>query len=195
MMREEPVVQRIADGKPVVGFDGEPLGTAGQRLEIPEGAAVLVQRAERLGGGTIVLPESELEERTEEIGAPYDTLSIREAPPYSRNVPLEAYLRYWKRLGAGNTNQDDASFVTAGSGPVAGPPAHLPDHEIAELVREGLRRAAGVASHLIETTVKEGTVLLEGYQNDTEARWSAGQAAAAAPGVRELVNMIVVRAA
>jgi osmotically-inducible protein OsmY len=52
-----------------------------------------------------------------------------------------------------------------------------------------------VSPHPIEVTVRNGTVLLEGYQNDTLARLAAGQAAATVPGVREIVNMIVVRGA
>ena len=88
-------MEMTTDGRRLVGFDGEPLGTAGQRLETRGGAVVLVHRAEHLGGGIIVLPASELEDRAEEIVAPYGKLSIREAPPYSSNVPLESYLRFW----------------------------------------------------------------------------------------------------
>jgi hypothetical protein len=156
---------------------------------------MLVHRAEHLGGGTIVLPASELEDRAEEIVTPYDTLSLREAPPYSANVPLEAYLRFWRRLGASNTNQSETEFLTADSGPVAGPPSSLTDDQISELVKDRLRRAPGVSPHLIETTVRNGTVLLEGDQSDTLARLAAGQAAAGVPGVKEIVNMLVVRAA
>jgi len=188
-------MKETIDDKRLVGFDGEPLGTAGERRETRGGAVVLVHRAEHLGGGTIVLPASELEDRAEEIVAPYGKLSIREAPPYSSNVPLESYLRFWERLGGGNTNQTETSFLTADSGPVAGAPSHLTDDQIAELVKDRLQRASGVSPHPIEVTVRNGTVLLEGYQNDTLARLAAGQAAATVPGVREIVNMIVVRGA
>jgi hypothetical protein len=188
-------VKETADDKRLVGFHGESLGTVGERLETHGGVLVLVHRAEHLGGGTILLPASELEDRAEEVVAPYGKLSIREAPPYSTNVPLESYLQFWKRLGAGNSNQGEDSFLSADSGPVDGPPSHLSDDEIVQLVRDGLRGVPGVSSHAIEVTVRNGTVLLEGIQNDTLARLAAGQAAAALPGVRELVNMIVVRAA
>jgi hypothetical protein len=188
-------MERRTDDKRLVGFDGETLGTAGQRVETRGGAAVLVHRAEHLGGGTIVLPASELEDRAGEIVAPYGKLSIREAPPYSSNVPLESYLRFWKRLGASNTSQTETEFLTADSGPVAGPPSRLTDDQIAELVKDRLQQASGVSPHLLEIAVRNGTVLLEGYQNDTLARLAAGQAAATVPGVREIVNMIVVRAA
>ena len=184
----------IAD-KRLVGFEGEPLGKVGQRLETRQGAVVLVHRAKDLGGGTIVLPADELEERAEEVAAPYGKLSILEAPPYSSEVPLESYLRFWKRLGAGNVNQTESEFLTADSGPVAGPPSRNSDSQIAELVKDRLRRESGVLPHLIEITVRNGTVLLEGDQEDTSARLAAGQAAATVPGVKEIVNMLVVRAA
>lgn len=136
------------DDKRLVGFGGEPFGTAGQRLETPQGAVVLVHRAEDLGGGIIVLPASELEDRAEEIVAPYGELSIREAPPYSSDVPLDSYLRFWKRLGASNSSQTESEYLTADSGPVAGPPSSLTDDQIAELVKDGLQRASGVSPPL-----------------------------------------------
>ena len=74
-------MKKTIDDKPLVGFDGEPLGTAWQRVETRQGAVVLVHRAEHLGGGTIVLPASELEDRADKIVAPYGKLSILEAPP------------------------------------------------------------------------------------------------------------------
>ena len=188
-------MKKAIDDKRLVNLDGELIGTAWQRVETPQGAVVLVHRAEHLGGGTIVLPARELEERAEEIVAPYGMLSIREAPPYSFNVPLEAYLRFWKRLGASNTSQTESQFVTADSGPVAGPPSDLTDDEIAELVKDRLEQASRVFPHLITITVRNGTVLMEGEQNDTLARLAAGEAATTVPGVSEIVNMIVVRAA
>ena len=189
------MVKNTIDDKPLVGFEGESLGTVGQRLETREGAVALVHRAERLGGGTIVLPASELEDRAEEIVAPYDKLSIMEAPPYSPEVPLESYLRFWKRLGGGNINQTEAEYLTADSGPVAGPPSDLTDDEIAGLVKDRLQHTSGVSPHLIEITVRNGTVLLEGDQGDTTTRLAAGEAAATVPGVKEIVNMIVIRPA
>ena len=42
-------------------------------------------------------------------------------------------------------------------------------------------------------SVNRGTVLLEGYQNDTPERLAAAEAAAAVPGVKEIVNMLVIR--
>jgi hypothetical protein len=34
---------------------------------------------------------------------------------------------------------------------------------------------------------------LEGYQSDTPARLAAAQAAASVPGVKEIINMLVIR--
>ena len=189
------MVKRTIADKPLVGFEDEPLGTVGQRLETRRGEVVLVHRAEHLGGGTIVLPLGELEDRAEEVVAPYGKLSILEAPQYSSDVPLESYLRFWKRLGAGNIGQTKSEFLSADSGPVAGPPSSNTGAQIAELVKDRLQQAAGVSPHLIEITVRNGTVLLEGDQEDTTARLAAGEAAATVPGVREIVNMLVVRAA
>lgn len=188
-------MNRTIDNKRVVGSDGELFGTTRQQIETRQGGVVLVHRTEHLGGGIIVLPASELEKHAEEIVAPYGNLSILEAPPYSPNVPLESYLRYWKRLGASNINQTESEFLTADSGPVTGPSSDLPDSDIAELVKDRLKRASGVLPHLIQVTVRNGTVLLEGDQEDTIARLAAGQAAATVNGVKEIVNMIVVRAA
>jgi hypothetical protein len=185
---------KAIDGRPLVGFEGESLGTVRQRVATHLGAAVLVQRIEELGGGTIVLPADQLEARGDEVASPYSRLSIREAPPYSANVPVMAYLRYWDRLGAGDVNQSEASYVPTGSGPVAGPVSDLTDEEIAGLVKQALRDAPGVVANPIRVTVSGGTVLLEGEQNDTLARAAAAEAAAGVPGVKEIVNMVVVRA-
>jgi len=187
-------VERAIGVKDIVGLDGEFLGTAGPQVETHLGRAVLVQRADELGGGTIVLPARQLEDRGDRVIAPYGRLSMREAPPYSANVPLAAYLRYWERLGASDVNQSESSYLPTGSGPVTGPESDLADEQIAARVKQRLRRAPGVVANPIKVTVSEGTVLLEGEQNDTEARLAAAQAAAAVPGVREIVNMLVVRA-
>jgi hypothetical protein len=189
-------VDKRIDAKRVVSPDGEIVGTAGQRLETDSGEVMLVERVEHLGGGRIVVPARELRERGEEIVTPYGRLSVREAPPYSPNVPLEAYVRFWRRLDGSNLNESESAFLTPGSGQVPGPSSNLPDEEIAALVELRLREAgsSGVEHHLIEVTAKNGTVLLEGRQNDTAARLAAAQTAASVPGVREVVNMIVIRA-
>jgi len=178
-----------------MGLEGEYLGTVAEEVETGQGTAVFVERLEELGGGMTVLPKNQLEDRGDEVVSPYGRLSMLEAPPYSPNVPLTAYLRYWKRLGAGNVNQSESSYLPTGSGPVSGPPSDLSDREIANLVAQALHDARGVAAHAIRVTVTDGTVLLEGEQNDTRARLAAAEAVTAVPGVQEIVNMLVVRAA
>ncbi len=187
-------MRQVSEGKVLVGLDGEPLGSVGTQAATVLGTAVLVDRAEELGGGVVVLPARELEVREGHVVAPYSRLSLREAPPYSDNVPLTSYLEYWNRLGTSNVSQSESSYLSTGSGPVAGPRVEVPDEEIAARVRQRLKEASGVAASAIHVTVKGGTVLLEGDQNDTVARLAAAQTAAGAPGVREIVNMIVVRA-
>jgi hypothetical protein len=179
----------------LIDAEGQEIGSYLRPLVTPEGEAVLVQRAERLGGGTIVLPARDLEESDGRWLTSYGELSIMEAPPYSPNVEAQAYLDFWKRLGAGNMMSSPSEFVPTGSGPVeAG--EDVPDAEIEEEVKERLRAAAakGVNHHLATVSVHGGTVLLEGYQGDTPARLAAAQAAASVPGVKEVVNMLVIRA-
>lgn len=185
-----------AADKRVVGMQGEVLGSVAQAPSLQNGhQVVLVERSDELGGGTIVLPSIELEDRGEEMLAPYGKLSIREAPPYSPNVPFDAYLDYWRRLQDGNVFQPESGFVPTGSGPVAGLHADISDEEVTELVRERIENAtpSGVAPHLIELSVRNGTVLLQGYQSDATTRLAAAQAAAAVAGVREVVNMLIIR--
>jgi hypothetical protein len=185
---------RATEERALVGLSGEHLGRVGERVETRLGTAAFVQRAEDLGGGMTVVPANQLEDRGEEIASPYGRLSMLEAPPYSANVPLTSYLRYWKRLGAGNINQDESSYLSTGSGPVGGEETELTDEEIAGLIEGALRAAPSVVANAIDVTVRDGTALLEGEQNDTPARLAAAQAAAGVRGVREIVNMIVVRA-
>jgi osmotically-inducible protein OsmY len=62
-------------------------------------------------------------------------------------------------------------------------------------VNAALREAGdrGVDHYLVQASVKRGTVLLEGYQIDTPARLAAAEAAASVPGVKEIINMLVIR--
>jgi osmotically-inducible protein OsmY len=50
-----------------------------------------------------------------------------------------------------------------------------------------------VNCYLAHVSVKRGTVLLEGYQDDTPGRLAAAEAAASVPGVKEVINMLVIR--
>ena len=57
------------------------------------------------------------------------------------------------------------------------------------------REAGGCGNHrLARVSVKRGTVLLEGYQNDIPGRLAAAEAAASVPGVKEIINMLIIRA-
>jgi osmotically-inducible protein OsmY len=71
----------------------------------------------------------------------------------------------------------------------------VPDDRLQEAVTAALREAGdqGVNYHLVHVHVNRGTVLLEGYQNDTVGRLAAAEAARV-PGVKEIVNMLVIRA-
>jgi hypothetical protein len=176
-------------------IDGHHIGVYRHLLHTEEGDVVVVERDESYGGGEIALPENELKQRNGVWTAPYGEVSVREAPPYSPNVNLEAYLEFWKRLGARNVNIISDESLPTGSGPVASD-EELPDEAIAALVRERLEEASheGIAPHLVEVSVRNGTVLLEGYQMSTVTRLAAAKIAASVPGVREIVNMLVVRA-
>jgi len=181
--------------KRVIDADGQDIGVYVQCVGTAKGEAAVIQRAERLGGGTIVLPDRDLEQRGEEWVVPYGDLSILEAPPYSPNVELEAYLDFWKRVGTSNMMSSVSEFLPTGSGP-AESDQDVPDAQIEEMVNERLRDASdkGVNHHLISVSVNKGTVLLEGFQGDTPARLAAAQATASVPGVKEIVNMLAIRA-
>jgi osmotically-inducible protein OsmY len=85
--------------------------------------------------------------------------------------------------------------MPTGSGPVQCD-ADLPDALVQEEVIAALRDDAGesVEPHLIRVSVRSGTVLLEGFQFDTHGRLAAAEAAANVPGVKEVVNMLVINA-
>jgi hypothetical protein len=178
----------------VLNTNGKRVGAYLRTVDTPDGQMLLIAREERLGGGAIVVPACEASEAAG--GAwrlPYDELSIRESPQYSPNVDLHAYYAYWKRLGAGNYNSATSEYMPTGSGQ-ASSDLDVPDDRLLEAVLAALRAAAdrGVDYHLVRASVRRGTVLLEGYQNDTLGRLAA--AAASVPGVNEIVNMLVVRA-
>lgn len=179
----------------VLDTDGHHIGTYQRSLDTPDGEMLLIAREIRLGGGTIVVPAREADEADGVWRLAYGDLSILEAPPYSPNVELHAYSEFWVRLGASNFINSASEFMSTGSGTVA---SHLdvPDDRLLEAVTAALREAAGegVACHLVHASVKRGTVLLEGYQNDTPGRLAAANAAANVPGVKEIVNMLVIRA-
>lgn len=176
----------------VLDSDGQQIGTYQRSAETPDGPMLLIERDSRFGGGTIVVSAKEAGEP--ERGAwhlPYGELSIREAPPYSPNVALHAYFSFWERLGTGNVTQTLNEYLPTGSGPVASD-RDVPDDPLRTAVESALHE--GLDYHLIQLTIKNGTVLLEGYQRDTPRRLKAAQAAASVPGVKEVVNMLVIRA-
>jgi hypothetical protein len=179
--------QRVTD------LNGQDIGVYIRRVDTAKGGAVLIERAESLGGGTIVVAADDLEQRAADWTVPYEDLSIMEAPPFSPNVELDAYLDFWKRVGTSDMNTTLNQFMSSGSGPVrSGQDA--PDARIEAMVKEHLQEAEGVADHLVRVSVRNGTVLLEGYQGDTLGRLAAALAAASVPGVKEIVNMLVIRA-
>ena len=56
-----------------------------------------------------------------------------------------------------------------------------------------LRDAGGCVNHsLVRVSVRCGTVLLEGYQNDIPGRLAAAEAAASVPGVEEIIDMLMI---
>ena len=180
----------------VMDADGQTAGTYRRTVDTPEGKVMLIARDERLGGGTIVVPARDAEVVNGACSLAFGSVSIREAPPYSPNVDLNAYVDYWKRLGASNYTISLAEYMPTGSGSVPSE-VDVRDDFLLQEVSAALRDdAAGrsVNSHLVKVSVQQGTVLLEGYQNDTQGRLDAAAAAASVPGVKEVVNMLVIRA-
>lgn len=177
----------------VLDADGQQVGTFQRSVDTPDGEMMLITREERLGGGTIVVPAREAGEPDGAWHLSYGELSVREAPPYSPNVDLHAYFEFWERLGVRNISSSVAEYMSTGSGPVQSD-VEVPDARLQEAVIAALREAAsgGVNRHLVRVSVKRGTVLLEGYQNDTPERLAAAKAAASVPGVKEIINMLVV---
>ena len=101
-------------GRRLINLEGREIGTVLEQRDTGKGAVVLVSRVELLGGGTVVFPIRELEDRGEEIAAPYDELSLLEAPPYSPNVNLEVYVTYWLRLADTNYSSSATAFLPTG---------------------------------------------------------------------------------
>ena len=186
----------MEESKKLIKSSGQVIGRLIEIKQLAKGALAIVEREERLGGGKIVLPMRELDESGDCYDAPYDELSTREAPPYSINVNLESYLEYWRRLADINYSSSATSFLPTGSGLIEGDHPEVSDEQIEKHVKEKLRaaRSEGVHSRVIRVTVKNGTVVLEGHQNDTPTRLAAARAAASVLGVREIVNMLVIRA-
>ena len=177
----------------VFDSEGQCVGTYQRSIGTPDGQMMLIDRNERLGGGTIVVPERQAEEQDARWQLPYGELSMREAPPYSPNVDLSAYFAFWERLGSSNTNSSLSEYVPTGSGPVPSD-WDVPDGDLREAVTAVLHESGGLVNlHTLQVSVKRGTVLLEGYQNDTTGRRGAAKAAASVLGVKEIVNMLVIR--
>jgi len=153
---------------------------------------LFLAREERLGGGIIIIPIRSTSKSDDAWHLAYSELSVREAPPYSPNVDLHAYFAFWERLGTDDFNRSMGEYMPSGSGPVDST-AEVPDGLLRDAVMAALRHSEGVLPHLIAVSVKAGTVLLEGFQGDTPARLSAAQAVAKVPGVKEIVNMLVIR--
>ena len=179
----------------VLDMDGRRIGTHQRTIDTHDGAIMLITREKRLGGGTLAVPAREAVQSDGAWCLPYCELSILEAPPYSMNVDPHAYFEFWQRLGAGNLNSSVNEYIPTGSGPVHSD-GHPPDDRLQKAVTAAIHDAAGqgLAWHMVSVTVKRGTVLLQGYQNDTAGRLSAAQAAASVPGVKEIVNMLIIRA-
>ena len=177
----------------VFDSEGQCVGTYQRSIGTPDGQMMLIDRNERLGGGTIVVPERQVDEEGTRWRLPYGELSMREAPPYSPNVDLRAYFAFWERLGSSNTNSSLSEYVPTGSGPVPFT-GDVPDSDLREAVTAVLHESGGLVNlHTLQVSVKRGTVLLEGYQNDTTGRRGAAEAAASVLGVKEIVNMLVIR--
>lgn len=180
---------------PVLDADGQQVGTYLRGVNTPDGEMMLITREEQLGGGTIVVPAHQASLADGQWHVFYQALSVREAPPYSQNVGLHAYFEFWERLGVDNVNQSLEEYMPTGSGPVQSA-VDVPDAQLQVSVTAALRAAsgAGVNSHQARVSVTRGTVLLEGFQTDTTGRLAAAEAAACVPGVKEIVNMLVIRA-
>jgi hypothetical protein len=178
----------------VLDIDGQQAGTYRRSVDTPDGAMLLIARKENLGGGTIVVPAREADEQDGAWCLPYGELSIREAPPYSPNVELHFYFEFWERLAAANFSSSIDEYMPTGSGPVPST-GEVPDDRLKEAVTAALHEAGdqGVNYHLVRVHVNRGTVLLEGYQNDTVGRLAAAEAARV-PGVKEIINMLVIHA-
>ncbi len=179
----------------VFDWDKQPVGTVQHSVATPDGEMLLMARDERLGGGTIAMPMADVnqDDKTGRWSLPYGELSIEEAPPYSPNVDLHAYFEFWKRLGTDNFNRSKADYQPAGSGPVRCD-VEVPDDQLQRQIEVALKHTADIYPHLITVTVNRGTVLLEGTQNDTVGRLKAAQTAASVAGVKEIINMLVIRA-
>jgi len=175
--------------------DGQDIGSFLESIYTRDGDMILIDRDSRYGGGTIVVSAAQATQSKSGWILPYGELSIREAPPYSLNVDLHSYFEFWRRLGAKNTNISATSFMSTGSGPVQSD-VNVSDGWIRDQVESALREASGssVSYDLIDLSVNHGTVLLEGFQNDTVERLAAASIAASIPGVKEIVNMLVIRA-
>ncbi len=173
---------------------GQLIGTYQRSIQTTDGKVMLVTRDERFGGGTIVLSAHEAGDPEQPWHLPYGELSIREAPPYSPNVPLHAYFDFWERLGADNRNISMDAYLPGGSRTLQ-TNGGVPDDMLREAITDALDEDTdGVINvHGIDMSVHEGTVLLEGFQNDTRGRLAAAEAVATVPGVREIVNMLVIR--
>jgi fructose-bisphosphate aldolase class I len=205
----EPIaVPLVADATvtPILVFDldGNRIGTFQRTVQSDDGELVMIARDKRLGGGTIIVSARELPAASERVAGnadvakwrlPYCELSILEAPQYSSNVDLHAYVEFWERLGTRNSNASLEGYLPTGSGSVRSA-VELPDALLLEEVNAALHDSTGgsVNTHLARVSVKHGTVLLDGYQNTTEGRLAASEAAASVAGVKEVVNMLVIRA-
>lgn len=151
----------------VLDADGQQAGTYLRGVDTPDGEMMLIARAGRLGGGTIVVPARQAGAADGAWHLAYGALSVREAPPYSPNVGLHAYFEFWERLGAGNFNQSADAYMPTGSGPVPSE-VDVPDVQLQVEVTAALHAAsgAGVNYHQARVSVTRGTVLLEGFQLD-----------------------------
>ena len=123
------------------------------------------------------------------------TQPINHATPRAQPRKQPRFPWIWTRLGAGNLNDAATDYMPTGSGLVPSD-VDVPDDRLQEAVNVAHRAAAGkgVDHYLVRVSVKQGTVLLEGYQNNTQGRLSVAEAAASVPGVKEIINMLVIRA-